>query len=270
MNLAQLQADFQAYLFDSDKGAAFKNQIIDDAKVGATKRLSIYVDAYRFRIIEALATVYPKLKMLLGDDLFDQTARSYIDQFPSTFRNMRWVGGNMQTHLKNTLPQHPIAAEMAAFEWALGLAFDAEDAPVLGLLDLATIAPELWADLKFSFHPSLHLLPLQWNVVQIWNALEKEEAPPSIAKTDEPSLVWRQGFNLDLDLGFDLERRLNSHFRSLDPAEYAALQLAISGASFGALCEKLQENATEEEATMQAAQYLSGWLNEGLISATQT
>lgn len=266
MNLAQLQADFQAYLFDSDKGAAFKNQIIDDVKVGAKKRLGIYHDAYRFRIIEALATAYPKLHVMLGDDLFDSTARSYIDQFPSTFRNMRWVGGHMQTHLKSTLPQHPIAAEMAAFEWALGLAFDAEDAPVVTLQDLAAIPPEDWAALKFSFHPSLQVLLLQWNVVQIWNALEKEEPLPAIAKTDESSLVWRQSFNL----GFDLARGLNSHFRSLDPAEYAALQLAISGASFGALCEKLQENATEEEATMQAAQYLSGWLNEGLISATQT
>ena len=260
--LAIIQADFQAYLFDCDKGAAFKSQIIDDAKVGATKRLSIYYDAYRFRIIEALATAYPKLHVMLGDDLFDSTARSYIDQFPSTFRNMRWVGGHMQTHLKSTLPQHPIAAEMAAFEWALGLAFDAEDAPILGLQDLAAIAPEAWADLKFSFHPSLQMLPLQWNVLQVWNALEKQETPPAIEKTDEACLVWRQGFNL----GSNLERGLNSHFRSLDFAEYAALQLAISGASFGALCEKLQENATEEEATIQAAQYLSGWFNDGLIT----
>jgi hypothetical protein len=260
-HLAKIQTDFQAYLFDDVKGAAFKSQIIDDAKVGARKRLSIYYDAYRFRIIEALATAYPKLHVMLGDELFDQTARSYIDQFPSTYRNMRWVGGNMQTHLKNTLPQHPIAAEMAAFEWALGLAFDAEDSPILGLQDLAAVPPENWVALKFSFHPSLQLLNLKWNVVQIWNALEKEEPPPAIAKTDEASLVWRKGVSL--------ESGLNSHFRSLDAAEYAALQLVILGASFGALCEKLQENASEEEATMQAAQYLAGWLNEGLISTTQ-
>ncbi len=251
-HLSQLQVAFQAYLFDSDKGAAFKNQIIDDAKVGASKRLSIYYDAYRFRIIEALATAYPKLHVMLGDDLFDDTARSYIDQFPSTFRNMRWVGGHMQTHLENTLPQHPIAAEMAAFEWALGLAFDAEDSPILTLQDLAAIPPEDWAALKFTFHPSLQLLNFNWNVVQIWNALEQEETPPAIAKTGETCLIWRKD--------------LNAHFRSIDEVELAAIELVKSGASFGALCEKLQENADEETATTQAAQYLSGWLNEGLIS----
>ena len=262
-HLAKIQTDFQAYLYDCDKEAAFKSQIIDDAKVGAQKRLSVYVVAYRFRIIEALATAYPKLHVMLGDELFDSTARSYINQFPSTYRNMRWVGGHMQTHLKSTLPQHPIAAEMAAFEWALGLAFDAEDRPVLALQDLAAIPPEDWALLKFSFHPSLQLLNLKWNVLQIWNALDNKELPPAIAQTNEPCLVWRQGFNL----GFDLESGLNTHFRSLDSAEYAAIQLVVSGASFGALCEKLQENTDEKSATVQAAQYLSGWLNDGLMTA---
>ena len=51
-------------------------------------------------------------------------------------------------------------------------------------------------------------------------------------KLDEPCVVWRKD--------------LNSHYRSLDLAEYAAIQLVIAGASFGELCEKLQENATEE------------------------
>ena len=257
-HLEQIQTDFQAFLIDETKGAAFKGRIIDDAKVGAAKRLGIYYDAYRFRIIEALATAYPKLHVMLGDDLFDKTARSYIDQYPSTYRNMRWVGGNMQAHLQQTLPQHPIAAEMAAFEWGLSLAFDAEDAPIITLGDLAEVPPEIWADLKFVFHPSLHLLPLQWSVVQIWNALDKEETPPAIAKTDEPCLIWR--------VGTDLNSGLNSHFRSLEAAEFSAIQLAISGASFGVLCEQFQENLSEEQATIQAAQYVSTWLSDGLMT----
>lgn len=250
--LAQLQTDFQAYLFDENKGIAFKSKIIDDTKVGARKRLGIYYDAYRFRIIQALAIAYPKLHLLLGDNLFDSTARAYIDQYPSTYYNMRWVGADMQTHLRWSLPQHPVAAEMAAFEWALSLAFDAEDVPSLTLQDLAAIPPEDWADLKFAFHPSLHLLQLQWNVLPIWAALNSEETPPKTAKKNVTCLIWRMN--------------LNSHYRSLDVAEHVALKSAIAGESFGALCEQLQENASEEEATLQAAQYLSGWLNDSLIA----
>ena len=250
-HLAKLQADFQAYLLDDVKGAAFKNQIIDDKKVGVKKRLGIYYDAYRLRIIEALANAYPNLKALLGDDLFESTARTYIDLYPSTYRNMRWVGDKMSTHLQQTLPQHPIAAEMATFEWALGLAFDAEDAPILALQDLAKIPPEDWADLRFNLHPSVQLLVLKWNVLLVWQALDAGEAVPKLAEINQPCLVWRQN--------------MGSYFRSIDQSEQKALQLLIAEACFGAMCEQLQENASEETATMQAAQYLAGWLNEGLI-----
>lgn len=253
----QLQSDFQAYLLDSSKGAAFKNQIVNDKKVGVKKRLGIYYDAYRLRIIDALSSTYPILKALLGDDLFEQAARSYIDSYPSTYRNMRWVGDKMAEHLRATLPQYPIASEMASFEWGLSLAFDAEDAPILALHDLAAIAPENWADLRFQFHPSMQLFTFKWNVLRVWQALNLQEAPPRISQIDEPCVVWRKD--------------LNSHYRSLDLAEYAAIQFVIAGANFGEQCEKLQEGATEEAATdnqsiRQAAQYLSGWLNEGLMT----
>lgn len=250
--LAKLQADFQAYLMDEDKGAAFKNSIVDDAKVGVKKRLSIYADAYRLRIIEALANSYPKLKSLLGDDLFDATARSYIDVYPSTYRNMRWVGDKMQTHLMQTFPQHPIATEMAAFEWALGLAFDAEDIAVLQLQDLAAIPPEDWADLPLVFHPSVQLLPLKWNVLLVWQALDADETPPTPAQINEPCLVWR----------FDS----SSHYQSLDDSEDIAIKFVATGATFGQLCECLQSLYSEQEAMIKAAQYLSSWLNNGLMA----
>lgn len=252
--LAQLQADFQRYLMDEDKGAAFKSSIVDDAKVGVKRRLSIYADAYRLRIIEALANSYPKLKALLGDDLFDATARSYIDAYPSTYRNMRWVGDQMQTHLMQTLPQHPIASEMAAFEWSLGLAFDAADTPVLQLQDLAAIPPEDWADLPLVFHPSVQLLPLKWNVLSVWQALDADETPPIPAQINEPCLVWRS--------------ESSSHYQSLDDSEDNAVKLVLQGASFGELCECLQSNYSEQEAMTKAAQYLSGWLNNGLMAKT--
>ena len=97
--LAQLQADFQAYLLDDARNTAFK-AIVDDQKVGATKRLKIYHDAYRLRIIEALANAYPMLKAYLGDELFENTARSYLTKTPSVYPNLRWYGAQMAEHLQ--------------------------------------------------------------------------------------------------------------------------------------------------------------------------
>jgi len=254
--LAKLQADFQAYLYDDVKGAAFKAQIINDQKVGAKKRLGIYYDAYRLRIIEALANAYPKLKAWLGDDLFERAARSYIDQYPSTYRNMRWVGGDMNIHLQKTLPQHPLAAELASFEWALGLAFDAEDVPILSLQDLAAIPPEDWGNIRLKAHSSVKLLKFKWNVILVWQALNSEETPPKTTITNAPCLVWR--------------KQMDSHYRSIDTQEMRAIEKIMMGITFGELCEFLQsenleEHLIEETAMQTAAQYLSSWLNDGLI-----
>ncbi len=246
--LATLQTGFQAFLLDIDK--AFVSSIVNDEKVGANTRLNIYFNGYRLRIIESLATAYPKLHAWLGDDVFNQTACSYIDHYPSTYCNMRWVGDRMQAHLQNTLKKHPLAAEMAQFEWALGLAFDAEDAPILQLDDLAKIAPEAWGALQFTFHPSVQLLSTKYNVVAIWKALDNNKKRDKPRKIKQYTLVWRQA--------------LDSHFRSISYAEYAAIQAVKAGANFAQLCESIQVE-TAEVATMQAAQFLSAWLNDGLL-----
>ena len=252
--LAKLQAEFQAYLLNDVQGTNFIKAVVDDKKVGAKKRLSIYHDAYRLRIIEALAAAYPQLKALLGDVLFNKTAREYIAAYPSTYRNLRWYGNEMRQHLLEALPQHPIAAEMADFEWTLSLAFDAEDVPELNLQDLAEIPPENWAGLSFKFQPAIKIVRTRWNTIPVWQALEAEETPPKPAQesTYQSWLIWRKNFN--------------SQFRLVAEMEVIALNMAMAGATFGEVCESLEGEMDEEEAMTTAAQYLATWLQEGVIS----
>lgn len=252
--LEQLQAGFQAYLMDEPSGAQFLRFIVDDGKVDVRKRLGIYFDAYRLRLAEALSAAYPKLKLLLGDDLFDAVTRAYIHDYPSMYSNIRWYGDKLQLHLLFTLPQHPIAADMAHFEWSLANAFDAEDAAELTLQDLAEIPPENWGALQFVFQPALQIVALHWNTVAVWKALDAEEVPPAPAESDGYTtwLIWRSD--------------LNPQFRSVDKSEAMALQMAMSGDCFAEICTILEAELSEVEATFLAAQYLAGWLEQGLIS----
>lgn len=253
-DLTQLQADFQAYLLGDGQPGPFHACIVDDPKVGAVRRLGIYYDAYRLRLIGVLASGYPKLQALLGDELFDRVARTYIAAHPSRYRNVRWYGDAMRAHLAETLPQHPIAAELAGFEWALSLAFDAPDAPLLQVQDLAAIAPEDWGGLRFELQPALQMLRLDWNTVAVWKALDAEQAPPAPQRNPTPEtwLVWR--------------RELNAHFRSLDPREETALRQALDGVCFADICAGLNDDLPQQESAMQAANYLAAWLQEGMLS----
>ncbi len=251
-DLAQLQSNFQAYLLDDAAPQSFAKFIIDDRKVGARRRLQIYHDAYRLRIIEVLQGVYPNLKKLLGARQFEKTARAYITAYPSHYRNMRWVGDEMAAHLRDTLAQNPLAAEMAQFEWALGLAFDAEDAPVLSVQDLAKIEPEAWGELRFDWHPSVQVFPMRLNTIHIWQALDAGRKVPKSSHQDSYCMVWRQN--------------MMSHFRSLDHTEHKAVQCLMSGKTFGDLCELLGQTTDEAAAITLAATCLATWLNDGVLS----
>ncbi len=250
--LAKLQSDFQAYLLDDAKGSRFISAVVDDNKVGAEQRLTIYHDAYRLRIIEALSTAYPQLKALLGDVLFNKIAREYITAYPSTYRNLRWYGSEMCEHLMVTLMEHPIAAEMADFEWKLSLAFDAADVAELELKDLSSIPPEDWGALCFGFQPAIKIIRTRWNTIPIWQALEAEKRPPKPTQdsTYQSWLIWRNNFN--------------SQFRQITEMEVIALNFAMGGENFSEICAKLEMD--EEQAMRTAAQYLASWLEAGLIS----
>ena len=81
---------------------------------------------------------------------------AYVAAKPSHHPNLRWFSQGLPDFLKTTEPysDHPILADLAALEKALNDAFDAADAPVLALADMAGFAPELWNTLKFQPHPS--------------------------------------------------------------------------------------------------------------------
>lgn len=48
--------------------------------------------------------------------------------------------------------------------------------------------------------------------------------------------------------------------------EVIALNMAVMGATFGEICASLEVEMDYEQAMATAAQYLAGWLENGLIS----
>lgn len=250
--LRQLQEDFHAYLLGDDEHGTLREQVLGDARAGTDRRLKIYHDAYRLRMVEALSQAYPNVNKLMGEQAFDRLARTYLQCRPSEVRNLRWYGADFSAHLENHLPEHPVVAELAQFEWKLSLAFDSADVQALGSEDLAQLPPEAWNDLEFVLHPSVQILDLRLNTPLVWKALEADETPPGFEWVPGGWLIWRKG--------------LDPHFRSLEPDERASLALIRKGACFGELCEALVQERDETAAINLAARYLSCWLADGLLS----
>jgi hypothetical protein len=232
-----------------------QGQVVSNAKASAEERVHVYVEGYRLRLLEVLEDNFPGLHGLLGDEQFDAMGRAYIAANHSTHPSVRWFSQHLPEFLSSTAPYdaHPHLAEMAAFEWAQGLAFDSEDVPPLEMQALATVPPEAWGQVKFQFHPSVQRLDLQSNMPKFWQALTAEQEPPVIS-SDEPMawLIWR--------------KELDTHWRSLSEDEAAMLDMAQHGADFGELCEGLCQWHAPESVAMQAASYLKLWLSDGLVT----
>jgi len=250
--LQRLQVSFQEYVLGNTSG---KPVIATSIRAGfgldVSERLSIYFNAYRSRMCEALSEVYVKTWAYVGDDIFADLAASYLQDHPSNYRNLRWFGDCFAAHVEKNLPDCPFVVELAAFEWALGLTFDAVDAEVATFDCLRKLPPEDWGGLVLDWHPSVQLLSMKWNSIRIWQALDKNQAPPDVEEIKETWLLWRTNSQ--------------PNFRSLDVIEADALRRLGQGASFADVCETIADTVQGIEITQQLAGYLQNWLCQGVL-----
>ena len=255
MNLGVLQKAFQQFLLSGEP--TIRSHVADTQSCGADTRLGVYFDAYRLRLLEALETDFVALKSYVGDEQFDAIGRAYIDAWPSTHPSLRYFGQHLARFL-NEDPHYrnePILAELATFDWTLIEAFDAPDVPPLRIDAVAEIAPVDWPAMRFTAHPSLHRIDLEWNAPEIWQAVDTQSDLPAPARTSHPRawVVWRKS--------------LNSFFRELAVDEAWAIDTLLGGGTFGDLCEGLIEWIDAQHVAGHAAALLKTWISEDMLQA---
>jgi hypothetical protein len=83
--------------------------------------------------------------------------------------------------------------------------------------------------------------------------MSRDEDPPQpeTSETQIPWLLWR--------------RDLTNRFRSLDAAENASLEAALSGMRFGDICAVLRHWLPEEEIPLRAASLIGTWTDSGIL-----
>jgi hypothetical protein len=252
--LPQLQLAFQRYVLHGEE--AMGERVGGAERVDPEQRLRIYYDAYRLRLIEALATDYEALRTLMGTADFNSACRAYIESTPSTYRNVRWYGGALPQFLQTTAPwsEQPILGEIALFEWTLTLAFDAPDDPIVSFDELAALPGEQWPTVSFALHPCVNLLSLRTNAPAFRKASDAGEALPEVTLAEAPVswLIWR--------------REYTTCFRSLSEPEAWALRTVQEGTNFSTLCEGMCGWFDAEEAAPQAAGFLRQWVDDQLIT----
>lgn len=216
--------------------------IRSDEQLDPAQRVAIYAEMYWARIRDVLRGDFARTAELLGDERFDELARSYLAERPSREPSIARVGEVFADHLAANLPADvlPYVPDLARLEWARVEAFTATDAEPLRLVDLQAMTADELPELSLRAVPSLSMLELGWPVQR----LLAEDAPGSLAA--EPTLlrVWRQEF-------------LVFH-ATVDAVEQPGLMKLAHGATFAEVAEPFAD-------PNDAAALLARWLEDGLI-----
>lgn len=250
-SLGDLQNKFQNRLL--------KGETAIDAHLSAGgPYMKAYDHAYKARLVEILAEEFEGLHTLLGDEQFFAMLGAYVDTFPSTTRSARWLGRHLPDWLRihEDWGAHPVLASMAAFEWMIGLAFDAPDAKLIGVAEIGKVPPEAWPMLTFTFHPALNTAELDFDVSGFYQAVNAEVDPDGPPVTYEQPVTWAAWR--------DPEAMIVT-YRPLDKDEAMALIAAREGQTFDGICEIVADHTDADEAAVRAAGLLRIWVESGWV-----
>lgn len=244
--LARLQARFLQGLLEDRPLAA--GDIRGTAAFSVEQRLAVYANAYRRRLVEALASGFEKTASALGADAFEALALAYVEANPPRDRALGRHCDGFPDWLEHHAEGGSGIADLARIEQALQRAFEAADARPLCRDALLGLTPEQWMALRLAMHPSLATKAIRSAAIAAWKTPAGAHATSGAPSAHVTVAFWRkEGQTL---------------FRSLAEDEARLLTRLRSGAEFAEACD-LESGAPIAPDT--AASFLLAWVDDGWI-----
>ena len=220
--------------------------------------LGVYRNAYRARLIAALAETFPRTGQWLGAELFETAAAHHLIVHPPTSWTLDLAGEGFVGTLAELFAGDPEVPDLAWLEWAMHRAFVVADCAPLNAAEFAAATDAYgdadWTNMRLVFGPSLAMREVGSDCGALWQALGRDEVL-SAAPTLEARmhcLVWREG--------------LDPVFALVSEAEATGLAAMRRGATFGDLCAALAQSLSPNGAAAAAGAMLGQWLQRGLVT----
>ncbi|TVR06088.1 MAG: DUF2063 domain-containing protein [Salinarimonadaceae bacterium] len=188
--LRDSQSDFARGLFGGDLPA---NVAIRDPAI-AKARFAVYRNNVVVGLAKALATRFPAVERLVGEEFFTACARLFVEKHPPRSRLMMRYGEDFPAFLAGFEPAAglPYLPDVARLEFALGEAYHAADATPVAIEALVAAAGRDPESLRLMLHPSLRIVASPHPIVTIWRMNQPGATPEPIAQwSGETAIVSR-------------------------------------------------------------------------------
>ena len=166
------------------------------------QRFAVYRNNVMVSLIDALADSYPVVQELVGEEFFRAMARVFAMAHPPRSPVMAFYGQNFAEFVQAFPPSAsvPYLADVARLEMARVCAYHAADVPPLALeaVQAALADPALLIRLQLTLHPSVHVIPSAFAVVDLWAAHQGDINMASV-DPDQPqtALVFRHALEVN-------------------------------------------------------------------------
>jgi hypothetical protein len=220
-------------------------------------RVDVYANAYFYRLLAALAEMFPRLAYVAGEVDFHNLVTDYVLALPSTEPDLRRLGERLPGFLGGHAlgGRWPLLPELAALELSLNRALDCPGSTLVTEHDLKAVPVDRWPDLKLSLSIPSERVESRWDlesVARACHAKQREAVLASGPREARSLLVGRVGHAV--------------YFRELGAGEARALSGFDAGLTFEAVCADVHAHTSDFEPSHMAA-WLQRWLRDTVIGA---
>lgn len=224
-DLADDQARFVAVLQQGPP--AFPEDLFAGDPFRALLGLKTHANTISHARLVALEQTYPRTLGHLGDAAFNALSREFIERDEVRARKLMTIGEGFAEFLADRSAD-PVAAELAAVEWAWLQSYHAAETPALRLADLAHYDEPGLLNLKVTMHPAAQIVPASGAVIALLPEIGAPDGPIGtilVTRPDETVLL-----------------------RSLSPAHSCVAEAAKNCGTMGNLLQMAIEQAGEADA----------------------
>lgn len=207
------------------------------------EQLDVYINAYRWRLQDAVAEDYPVLKTYLGEARFAALIKDFVESEHSEHFNIGRYALKLSDFTKNYFPQDRFAHELCLLETAISQLTDPEETEALTPERLQHLTPDALLASTLKPRTALQLRAFSYPVNAYYRAINPAQTPVPppveasyLAVFRHDDIVWRM---------------------DLDEQEYRMLEMLFGGCSIGEALNKLMQAFPQEEAAL--SEKLSGW-----------
>lgn len=199
--------------------------VVNPDGVAATKRFDVYRNNVIVSLIDALASRFPVVQTLVGEEFFQAVAREFVINQPPASPVMLNYGTGFPEFLDGFPPAAsvPYLSDVARLESARRTAYHAANAQPLDPAQLEQIPPEQFEALTFKTHPSLCLIESDHAILSIWQANSQGNELDVPTNTAQSILVCRPMLEVEV--------------RGLPQGAYAFLSTLQHGDTLGAAAQ---------------------------------